>query len=189
MSMADLIYVIGPSGSGKDSVMEYARVRLDGAGPVFAHRYITRPASAGGENHVHLSEGEFQSRLDRGLFALHWDSHGWRYGIGREIDLWLERGVPVVVNGSRAYLDRAASRYPDLLPVLIHVDRDILRRRLLGRGRETPEDVERRLKRGERYPVRHSRLERVDNSGDLADAGERLMSIVTRNIRPMKQAV
>ncbi|QGY39198.1 phosphonate metabolism protein/1,5-bisphosphokinase (PRPP-forming) PhnN [Pseudodesulfovibrio cashew] len=185
----ELIYVIGPSGSGKDSVMADARDRLAGSGALFAHRYITRPASAGGENHVHLSEAEFQARLDNGLFALHWDSHGWRYGIGSEIGLWLSRGLPVVVNGSRAYLGEAVGRYPKLLPVLVEVDPDILRQRLLARGRETPVEIERRLARGERYPVSHPRLERVDNSGDLADAGERLAAIVSRNLHSMKKAV
>lgn len=184
-----LIYVMGPSGSGKDSVMAHARTLLAGTGAVFAHRYITRPASAGGENHVHLSDAEFRARLERGFFALHWDSHGWRYGVGREIDLWLGHGLPVVVNGSRAYLGEALRRYPDLAPVLVEVDPAVLRRRLVARGRERGEELERRLARGARYPVDIPGLERVDNSGRLSDAGERLAAIVTRNLPPMRQAV
>ncbi len=49
---ARLIYVMGASGSGKDSLMRYAREKLaKHSNIVFAHRYITRPADAGGENH------------------------------------------------------------------------------------------------------------------------------------------
>lgn len=102
MAEGKLFYVIGPSDSGKDSLLRYARARL---GPVsrvvFAHRYITRPVDVNGENHVALTKAEF------GLLAMHWRSHGHRYGIGREIDLWLAKGCQVVVNGSREYLPQA----------------------------------------------------------------------------------
>ena len=46
---ARLFYLVGASGSGKDSLLGYARGKLAGAPDVlFAHRYITRPADAGG---------------------------------------------------------------------------------------------------------------------------------------------
>jgi ribose 1,5-bisphosphokinase len=45
-----LVYVMGPSGAGKDSVLGRARAMLSTDLPiVFAHRYITRPADSGGE--------------------------------------------------------------------------------------------------------------------------------------------
>ena len=51
-----LVYVMGPSGAGKDSVLDRARTMLSVEAPVaFAHRYITRPADIGGENHVALT--------------------------------------------------------------------------------------------------------------------------------------
>ena len=51
---------MGPSGAGKDSILDRARVlTLPGTPVVFAHRYITRPAGSGGENHVALSAAEF----------------------------------------------------------------------------------------------------------------------------------
>ena len=65
-----LVYVMGPSGAGKDSVLGRARSLLPPAAPVvFAHRYITRPAEAGGENHVALTRDEFATRRACGLFA------------------------------------------------------------------------------------------------------------------------
>lgn len=83
MAEGRLFYVIGPSGSGKDSLMRYARASLAGdPSVVFAHRYITRPMELHGENHVALTETEFDARLAAGLFAMHWESHGLRYGIG-----------------------------------------------------------------------------------------------------------
>jgi ribose 1,5-bisphosphokinase len=86
-----LIYVMGPSGAGKDSLLDFARNRLQAEPILFAHRYITRP-SGNGEAHVELSVEEFEARSTLGLFALEWSSHGLRYGIGIELDAWLERG-------------------------------------------------------------------------------------------------
>ena len=49
---ARLIYVMGPSGAGKDSVLGWLREHLPAEMPVhWARRTITRPASAGGEAH------------------------------------------------------------------------------------------------------------------------------------------
>lgn len=53
-----LYYVIGPSGSGKDSIISALREQFV-KDLVVAHRYITRAADAGGENHVELSDDEF----------------------------------------------------------------------------------------------------------------------------------
>ena len=116
MTPGNLIYVIGPSGCGKDSIMLYARKHCPGSEAAFAHRYITRPADAGGENHVALLPDEYRARLDLGLFALAWDSHGNRYGVGLEIDAWLEAGLNVVVNGSRALPARGRPPLPGSRP-------------------------------------------------------------------------
>lgn len=189
MNFGRLIYVIGPSGCGKDSVMNYARARCSGNEATFAHRYITRSATSGGENHIHLHSDEYKARLASGLFALNWESHGLYYAIGAEIDIWLEAGFNVVMNGSRAYLPEAAGRYPSILPVLITVERGILKQRLLSRGRETLEEIDSRLERAEAYDVQHRNLKVLDNSGELHVAGESLLSLV-RNKRPeMKKAV
>ena len=139
--MAGLIYVVGPSGCGKDSLLDYARERVEVLPVAFAHRYITRAAAAGGENHVALTRTEFEVRDRAGLFALDWASHGNRYGIGVEIDTWMAAGVTVVMNGSRGYLETARARYPELVSVLITVDPSVLEERLQARGRESREEI------------------------------------------------
>ena len=189
MTRGNLIYVIGPSGCGKDSIMLYARKHCPGGEAAFAHRYITRPADAGGENHVALLPDEYRARLDLGQFALAWDSHGNGYGVGVEIDAWMDAGLNVVVNGSRAYLPEAARRYPDLVPVLVSVDRDILRQRLILRGRESADEIERRLERADGYAVSHPALQTIDNSGELSEAGRALLGLVRNRRSRMRRAV
>lgn len=176
-----LFYVVGPSGAGKDTLLAGARRRLDGGGDiVFAHRYITRPADAGGENHVALGDGEFEARARAGLFALAWASHGHRYGIGTEIETWMALGLAVVVNGSRGYLDTAAGRFPTLVPVLVTAPPDIIARRLAERGREDAATIETRLRRNDNVAqISHPTLTVVENAGSVEDGVIALLSALT----------
>ncbi|KIG09943.1 phosphonate metabolism protein/1,5-bisphosphokinase (PRPP-forming) PhnN [Caballeronia concitans] len=176
LDSARLIYVMGPSGAGKDSLLGFARERV-GAHVMFAHRYITR-AMGDGENHIALTHDEFASRLTHGLFAMHWESLGLRYGIGIEVDAWLARGVPVVVNGSRQHAQAALARYPDACFVHIDAAPAVLAARLARRGREDARQIEARLARKPPFELpSHARVVRIDNSGLLADAGARFLSL------------
>ena len=178
-----LIYVMGPSGSGKDSLLSALRPRLRGLPVAFARRYISRPACVGGEQHMALSAGSILSMEAQGRLAMRWSSHGCQYGIGRSIDGSLEHGICVIVNGSREYLPEALRRYPDLLPVLVEVEPAILRQRLLARGRDLEERLPRAL-----APLPAAGLERlvrIDNSGKLEAAVDSLENIV-RAVLPVR---
>jgi len=181
MANASLFYIIGASGVGKDSLLDYAREHLASDDPlIFAHRYITRPADAGNENHIAVSEEVFQRRLDLGCFAMSWDSHGLRYGIDIGINQWLAKGLNVAMNGSRAYLQQATWGYPELRPILIRVDQSILRQRLEQRGRESADEIEKRLERARALDdLQHPNLIVINNDGDLSEAGDKLMTILT----------
>lgn len=142
-----LIYLMGPSGSGKDSLLNAARERLAERGCVIARRVITRSAEAVGEEAVGVSPAEFDQQEADGAFALSWRANGLAYGIPRQIDDWLAAGQDVLVNGSRGYLPQARERYPGLLAILLQVDEAALRQRLQARGRESAEQIEARLAR------------------------------------------
>jgi ribose 1,5-bisphosphokinase len=178
MSAGRLIYVMGPSGAGKDSVIACARRMGDPARLAVAHRYITRPPRLDAENHIALSEVEFAARRRAGWFALWWNSHGLSYGIGREIDLWLVGGVAVLVNGSRAYLAEAVARYPDLLPVLVTAAPEIRRSRLLARERESANEIAARLDRRIDAMPDHPELVTIDNSGALEKGSRALLGLL-----------
>jgi ribose 1,5-bisphosphokinase len=173
-----LVYVMGPSGAGKDSVLERARSMLSIDAPVtFAHRYITRPADVGGENHVALTRTEFAMRRAHGLFAFHWHVHGNDYGIGREIDAWRAANLTVVVSGSREHYEKVAGN-PGLHPVLITAPIDKLRARLASRGRESAAAAASRLQRGEAYAVSDPRLVTIVNDGTLDGAAEAFVRVL-----------
>jgi ribose 1,5-bisphosphokinase len=177
MKAGQLYYVMGPSGAGKDSVLTWVREHGVTYGVLCAHRYITRPAYAGGENHVALSEEEFRLRERSGLFALTWQAHGLHYGIGTEVAHWLAHGADVLVNGSRGAFERACERFPALQPVLITASPQAIAERLAARGRESEEDVAARLARVDAYSVPDGSMV-IRNDGSLAEAGAALLKAI-----------
>jgi ribose 1,5-bisphosphokinase len=185
--MGPLVYVMGPSGAGKDSVLDRARAMMaDDLAVAFAHRYITRPADAGGENHVALSPAEFARRRAHGLFALHWHAHGNDYGIGTEIDAWRLAGLTVVVSGSREHFIMATERSADTIPVLITAPAERLQARLAERGREDAAAVTERLRRGLAYDLDVPGLVTIVNDGALDDAARAFVRLLATLRQPAR---
>jgi ribose 1,5-bisphosphokinase len=179
MGLPPLVYVMGPSGAGKDAVLDFARAALPVGSPVaFAHRYITRPAHSGGENHVALSPAEFASRRNAGLFAFHWHAHGTDYGIGIEIETWRRAGFVVVVSGSREHARTLDATALGLRFVLITAPSEVLRQRLTGRGREPDAAIAERLARAAALAVDEPALTVIDNAGPLDQAGRALLALL-----------
>ena len=180
MHRGRLIYLMGPSGSGKDSVLDAARAALQQRGVEVARRVITRSAEARGEDAVAVTPERFLEMKTQGAFALDWAANGLSYGIPREVDDWLHGGKSVLVNGSREYLPIAARMYPGLLPVMLIVSTPVLRERLRRRGREGMEEIEARLERNERL---------LGTAQQLAQAGEGGDLLVLDNSGPLEQTV
>ncbi|VVO88777.1 Ribose 1,5-bisphosphate phosphokinase PhnN [Pseudomonas fluorescens] len=174
-----LIYLIGPSGSGKDSLLDAARTRLAESGCRIVRRVITRSAEAVGEAALGVSEQQFAEMEAQGAFALSWHANGLSYGIPREIDNWLAAGQDVLINGSRGHLQNTRLRYPNALVLLLTVDQAVLRQRLLERGRESPIEIDQRLARNARFSeqllAEDPAVHVLDNSGPLEQTVERLL--------------
>lgn len=183
-----LIYLMGPSGSGKDTLIDATREPLQALGCKFVRRVITRSAESVGEEAVGVSRAEFEQRRSNGDFALYWHANGLDYGIPAEIDQWLRDGWHVLVNGSRGHLDEAQQRYPALLPLLLTVKDEVLRERLLRRGRESLVQIEARLGRNGQFAsegaIGNKQIYRLDNSGDLAITVANLLSWLSLNVKP-----
>jgi ribose 1,5-bisphosphokinase len=178
-----LIYLIGPSGSGKDSLLDAARARLAERDCRIVRRVITRSAEAVGEAAQDVSAQQFAEMEAQGAFALSWHANGLSYGIPREIDDWLAAGQAVLVNGSRGHLPQTRLRYPDVLVLLLKVDQAVLRQRLLARGRETVAEIEHRLARNAHFSDRvlagdDPALCVIDNSGPLEHTVECLLACI-----------
>lgn len=166
-----LVAVVGPSGAGKDTLMELAcaadpQIRL-------VRRVITRPASAGGEVFEGVTGADFDQRLLAGQFALHWQAHGLQYGI--PVSELCGNGI-LLFNCSRGTLAEAQSKFPALQVVLVTAPPAVLAARLTGRGREDRADQAARLARANfTMPASVSAVE-VMNDGTAEQGLARFMA-------------
>ncbi|MBZ8132019.1 phosphonate metabolism protein/1,5-bisphosphokinase (PRPP-forming) PhnN [Afifella sp. IM 167] len=177
-SRGTLVLVVGPSGAGKDSLIGYCRERLaDDPSVVFPRRVVTR-AEGAFEDHASLAEEAFAREAEAGAFALHWRAHGLSYGIPASVAGELQGGCSVVVNVSRLAVEEARRRFSPLIVVLVSARREVLAERLRGRGRESEEEIARRLDRAELADLSGPDVYPLDNSGHLSVAGEALLALL-----------
>ena len=119
--------MVGPSGAGKDTLIDGARARLaDDADIVFARRVITRSADAGGEDHEALTEAVFDSRHREGAFMLDWQAHGLKYAIPTAYADELSAGKTVIANVSRGIIEEAIARYSPAIVLEVSASPNVL---------------------------------------------------------------
>lgn len=165
--MVKVVGVVGPSGVGKDTVME----AMAAANPHvrLVRRVITREAGAGGEKSVGATDAEFDALVAEDAFALWWAAHGLRYGVPSDAVACTGDDAIVLVNLSRGVLDRARARFDDFAVLSLTADVSVLAARLAARGRETAEEIEGRLARAGSVRPRGADVIEVANDGALED--------------------
>jgi ribose 1,5-bisphosphokinase len=142
-----LVLVVGPSGAGKDTLLQLAKAACaDNRNIVFPRRVITREASPS-EDNEEVGEGGFRDALARGEYAMHWQAHGHCYALPRAIDADIRAGRTVVANVSRTVIGAVRRAYADVAVVSITAPPQVLAERLAMRQRDSDGTIEHRLQR------------------------------------------
>ena len=182
-----LFLVVGNSGSGKDSIMRGVIERYPSnlKSLYLTQRYITRPYSDT-EDSIDVKPEDFKKLSLQGEFVLEWQIYGLDYGVPIEIDYWLEKGHPVLVNVSRSIIKKARRIYQNILVVFIDAPFEITLKRVKERARESGARLEERILRARQNQDMPDADFIVDNSGDLEDAInqflEYLISIIKKKL-------
>jgi len=172
-----LFLIVGPSGAGKDSLLDAARRKL-GSDPRyhFVQREITRPAEAGGEDHIPVSATDFSRRCIEGHYALFWQANGLSYGIPSAMIAQLDAGCHVICNASRAIVEVARERFAPLQVIVVTAPPEVLAQRIAARGRESVAEVEARLQRAKIAVPQGPNVTVIANDGELEDAARMFVS-------------
>lgn len=181
MTDGALVLVVGPSGAGKDTLMDAARAALAGDSRFsFARRLITRPAMAGAEDHDSCSEAEFEAAGARGELALSWRAHGLCYGIPASVLAGIARGQVVIANISRGVIPAAERLSARVAVVNITAPDNVLAKRLAARGRESEADIAARLAREAPLATERAELVSIQNDRTVAEAASEFVALLTR---------
>ena len=160
----ELVCVLGPSGAGKDAVMRGVAAVMPQVH--LARRVITRPAHSDSEDYDSVTGTDFVTLREAGHFLFHWQAHGLSYGVPAHVLPLVRSGKTVLFNGSRAALPAMRQVYPDLRVFVIAVSPDVLVDRLTKRGRETAQEIVKRLQR--QVDLTDEKFEIINNNGPLA---------------------
>ncbi len=183
VKIGTFIAVVGRSGVGKDSILEGAQSRLDNLLFYFPRRFITRPADAGGENHMALTLEEFKFRQTENQFALHWKAHGLYYALDEEITGMVGNGLHVIANISRTIIADARLKFENLRVIEIISSPETIADRLSLRDRESQAQQQaRRQRRVETDWSGGLAITRITNDGLLSDAIDAFVATVVADI-------
>ena len=129
--------VVGPSGAGKDTLLEGARRHL-AKDPRFSfpRRMVTRKSDRQSEDHDEIDFDTFRELCSKSAVGLSWEAHGLGYIIPQGMKADLKNGRTVIFNGSRGAISAAKDLYENVHIIHITVPLDVLANRLRARGRE-----------------------------------------------------
>ena len=176
-----LVVISGPSGCGKDSVVnELVSSRTDMALSVSSTSRPKREYEAEGEHYYFLSREEFERQIERGMMLEHTQYSGHFYGTSlAEIEDKLRDDKTVILIIETTGASNIKKEFPDSLRVFVAPPSlEELERRLRLRGSESDPEIEKRLEIARREMARANEYDYVIINDEVKSCADRLMEII-----------
>ncbi|MBS1863620.1 MAG: guanylate kinase [Actinobacteria bacterium] len=184
---AKVFVITGPSGVGKGTLIKQLLERVpDLALSVSATTRAPREGEEDGVDYHFLTEDQFQERIGAKDFLEFATYSGNHYGtLNSELDRCLEKGRSVVLEIEVQGATQVRAARPDSVQIFIAPpDESVLRERLRGRGTDSAEAIDRRLKTAEQELAQQDDFDHRIVNDDLDQAAEELESIVRGAVGP-----
>lgn len=185
-----LLIFSGPSGSGKDTVLQEILKRDDKT--VVSISMTTReprPNEADGRDYYFVTKEEFEKHIENDEM-LEWAKYDENYyGTPKApVMKWIDEGKTVVLEIEVQGADKIRQKYPEvrsmfLMPPSIHV----LEERLRARHTNTEEDIQRRLEAAKGEISRANDYDYIIVNNRLEDAVEDAIEIIFRHRRHIRE--
>jgi guanylate kinase len=179
--VARVVVITGPSGVGKGTLIRslleaMPELQLS----VSATTRLPRTGETQGVHYHFMPREEFERHAQDGDFVEHANYAGARYGTLRsDLQTRTASGRPVLLEIEVQGARQVRETMPEALQVFIAPPSvDALRARLIGRGADTPDQIEARLRTAERELEAQDEFAHVVVNDRLEDAVEELVEIV-----------
>ncbi len=176
-----MFVITGPSGVGKGTLIRGLLERVPELElSVSATTRKPRPGERDGVDYHFLTPEQFEAHVAAGNFLEHATYSGNRYGTLRsEVERRLRQGKPVALEIEVQGARQVRSAMPEATAVFIAPpSSEALRARLIGRGTDTPEQVDERMRTAERELEAQPEFAHVVVNDRLEQATEELVAIV-----------
>jgi guanylate kinase len=184
-SASKVFVITGPSGVGKGTLIRGLLERVPELElSVSATTRAPRPGEQAGVDYHFLTPEEFDRRVAAGDFLEHATYSGNRYGTLRsELERRLRSGAGVVLEIEVQGARHVRGAMPDAVAVFIAPpSREALRARLVGRGTDSADQVDARMRTAERELESQPEFRHVVVNDRLEEATDALVSIVRREM-------
>ncbi len=180
-----MFVITGPSGVGKGTLIKMLRERVpDLALSVSATTRQPREGEEDGVDYHFLTEDQFQERIAAKDFLEFASYSGNHYGtLNSELDRCLAKGRSVVLEIEVQGATQVRAARPDSVQIFIAPpDPAVLRERLTGRGTDSAEAIDKRLKVAEQELGAQDDFDHRVVNDDLEAAANELESIVRSSV-------
>lgn len=143
-----LLILVGPSGVGKSTIARLLAQRLNLAYIASATTRPKKPGDDKGKTYDHISRDEFLRRLDADEFLEYAPVYDDYYATPKHPTLdYIAQGRDVMLEIDMQGALQVRYQYPDaLLVFLLPPDEQTLLQRLVDRGRDKPDEIQRRYR-------------------------------------------